>query len=38
MYGDYLARISAFISVLLILISFSLALRRRRQYAVGSTK
>jgi apolipoprotein N-acyltransferase len=30
-YGDYLARISAFVSVLLLLISISLGLRRSRQ-------
>lgn len=35
-YGDYLARISAFVSVLLLLIAISLSLRNRKKLTVDS--
>ncbi len=36
LYGDYLARIASFISVMLLLISISMGLRKSRRLTVGS--
>lgn len=36
LYGDYVARISAFVAVLLLLISISMALRKRKKLAADS--
>jgi len=36
MYGDYIARISAFISVFLLLIGISIALRKRKKLSIDS--